>query len=180
MTKGIARPVVGPDGVDYPSVRAAARALGQPPATLHRHLQFYGHLQNLEADMMRTPVRYKGVLYASVSECCRQTGLSLSAAFRHLRKYGHLENARVGKGWRGCKVKSRMKTKLGPWVFPSRVAAARELKIDISTLYRHLQGKATAGEKARMQERLNNYQPDPLSKDAAKNVRPSPDQEKAK
>lgn len=99
-------PIAGPDGTVYPSSSKAAKALGVSRATLKRHLEMFGTLENLGAlTGTRVPVRGPdGTVHASKADAARALGVDVATISRHLDEYGNLDfigTATVPCVWRG-------------------------------------------------------------------------------
>lgn len=70
-------------GKTYPSILAASKAIGRGPRTIGRHLDKYGHLDNLDAHgnanrpaHNRKPVVIAGMRFDSMTEAAQYVGMS--------------------------------------------------------------------------------------------------------
>lgn len=142
-------PVVGPDGVTYRSINAAARALGFHHSTVRHHLATYGNLQLLGCGS--TPCVHNGVSYSSLEECARALGLRRHTLAHHLQRYGNLDRAGIGSN-RGNPGNAgrRIPLTVGPLSWPRRKDAANELGVSVTTLSRWVSRSATPRQRERL------------------------------
>lgn len=127
------KPVVGPDGTEYKSQAAAARALGVHHSTIRDHIEKYGSLERIGLDGCRCS--WRGKEYPTLQALARASGLARQTILYHLAKHGNLDRLGMGRGRTKGNGSSRAKpVRVGPYEWPSQTMLARELGVPISTL----------------------------------------------
>lgn len=142
-------PVVGPDGITYRSINAAARALGFHQSTVRHHLATYGNLQLLGCGS--TPCVHKGVSYPSLEECAQALGVRRHTLSHHLQRHGNLDRVGIGSN-RGNpgNVGRRIPLEIGPLSWSRRKDAASDLGVSTTTLSRWTSRRATPRQRERL------------------------------
>jgi hypothetical protein len=143
------RAVKGPDGTEYPSVNAAARAMGFHSATLNHHLRRYGNLDLLGCGSI--PCEYQGKRYASLMDLAKAIGVARHTLTYHLNTYGNFEKAGQGtrRGNPGNKGRRRPIT-IGPLHWDRCKDAAEELGISATSFSRWTGPNATPRQREKL------------------------------
>ncbi|WP_304615857.1 NUMOD1 domain-containing DNA-binding protein [Paracoccus sp. (in: a-proteobacteria)] len=126
------RPVIGPDGTRYPSHSAAARALGVHVTTITRHIEEFGHLE-LIGQGRTVACTWRGKTYPSIKAVAEAAGVCPQSVSTLLRLHGHLDTLGVGRGSHRNKPSKSTATKIGPFEWRSRRAAAHALGVNYSS-----------------------------------------------
>jgi hypothetical protein len=144
----IGTPVTGPDGTEYPSRRAAARALGVNIHTIGRHLREHGNLNLINS--WPVPCTWQGRHFPSLQAAAEVIGVRRHTLSHHLAKHGNLDLAGKGPrsnvGNRGYRVPFRF----GPHYWPRRIDAAADLGMSTSTLRRISRPSSTPAQRDRL------------------------------
>ncbi|OJH45174.1 NUMOD1 domain-containing DNA-binding protein [Paracoccus sp. SM22M-07] len=144
-------PVTGPDGTHYPTLKAAAVALGVNVCTIRYHLGKYGNLNLINT--WSVPVFYRGKAYASIKDCADAHGFARHTLSYHLQAHGNLDKLGAGKGHGNPgNAGNRKATRIGPMQFDRRRDAADALGVNIGTLRRWLAKDATPRQRAALAE----------------------------
>ena len=84
----------------------------------------------------------RGVTHPSIRACARAHGRASHTVAYHLDTHGDLSRLGTGKSRPGCQNAAKA-LRLGRHEFPSRVAAAKALRISVPQLYRWTHPTAT-------------------------------------
>lgn len=145
------KPCIGPDGKQYHSEAAAARALGMSHTSAQWHLNRYGCLTRL-GEGNGQPVSDGKQTWPSITAAAQALGVSIGSIRHHLQMHGHLGNIGKLAGRRWSKP-----IQIGPVSWPAVKDAARDLGVSRVTLRKWVRDDATEADRRRMAERLEAY-----------------------
>lgn len=124
-------------GRDYPSIKAAAKEIGVARSTISKHLDKYGHLDNLLKHPSSEPVKVTmgNNEWSSINSAARELGFSPSAIQQRLARHGHIEGIGVTRA-------NVMETTIGDTTFSTRTAAAKALGVPFRYVSLYARGMA--------------------------------------
>ena len=123
---------------DYPSIKAAAKDIGVARSTISKHLDKYGHLDNLLKYAPSEPVKVTmgNKEWTSIGSAARELGFAPSAIQQRLERHGHIEGIGVTRA-------NVRETTIGDTTFPTRTAAAKALRVPFKCVSLYARGLAT-------------------------------------
>ncbi|RNF32931.1 hypothetical protein A7A09_019145 [Paracoccus methylarcula] len=148
-------PVRGPDGQEYASLSAAARAFGVHITTIRRHLASHGNLDMIGCNTV--PCTWNGRGYPSIRAVAKAVGLTPEAVSHHLAKYGNLDRLGIGSIGSPGNPGNSMPFRFGDLSWPSRGRAARDLGVSQKSLMRWSGPNATAQQRDKLMAAVMAY-----------------------
>lgn len=148
--------VIGPDGTEYVSMAAAARALGVSHGCVKHHKQKYGDLNQIGSSA--SVYLWRGKKYQGIKALTAAAGVSRTSVFRHLRRHGNLDRLSNVRGGQPGNLGLAKTTTIGPHSWPSRRIAAAALRVNYDSFRRWMRSLDDPASRERILAAMTAYE----------------------